>query len=492
YPVRTYATRDDITSPETNFLQWNSRCDDGLLYFVTPRGWSLPYPGPMILDSHGELVWTHHFDNGFGGQAYDFKVQRYQDEEYLTFWLGDDRVRGHGAGYYYMLNSSYAVVHRVGAANGLAADLHEFLITPDGTALMTMYEVVERDVTTLRSFDSNEPNDVDPNGVWDCIFQEIAIDSGRLIFEWRASDYLEINETYHNIESAGTLSDPFDWFHINSIDKDELGNYLISVRYTHSILYIDGVTGDIIWSLGGKSNDFMDVSDGFAINFAWQHDARFHDINTFPNLYTPPPARAGYTTQLLTVASINGTDSDYTVRVIQSYDNPKAVRSSSQGSMQILPQAGDDPKVLVGYGLNAVWTEFEADGTVLCDVHFGAETSWERGDVQSYRVHKFSWKGYPSTHPVAEISDDDEEIYVSWNGATEVVDWILQCSESDTNDELAWEDVVRVRKEGFETVIPISVDIAQSRFLRIIAIGRGERRITHGVSETIDHRVVSD
>ena len=103
YPVRTYATADDIVSPQVNYLQWNERCDDGLLYFLGPRGWSVASPGPMILDGRGDLVWTAHFDNEFGGQAYDFKVQTYQGEQYLTFWLGDDRVRGHGSGSYYMV-----------------------------------------------------------------------------------------------------------------------------------------------------------------------------------------------------------------------------------------------------------------------------------------------------------------------------------------------------------------------------------------------------
>ena len=103
YPIRTYATAEDVESPQTNFLQWNPQCDDGLLYFITPRGWGLPRPGPMILDSHGELVWSKHFDNKFGGQAYDFMVQRYQEQDFLTFWLGDDRVRGHGSGFYYMV-----------------------------------------------------------------------------------------------------------------------------------------------------------------------------------------------------------------------------------------------------------------------------------------------------------------------------------------------------------------------------------------------------
>ena len=103
YPSRAYVTADNIRSPMTNFLQWDPQCNDGLFTFLTPRGHSLPRPGPTILDARGELVWHHYFENSWGGQAYNFLVQKYMGEDHLTFWLGDDRVRGHGAGFYYLV-----------------------------------------------------------------------------------------------------------------------------------------------------------------------------------------------------------------------------------------------------------------------------------------------------------------------------------------------------------------------------------------------------
>jgi hypothetical protein len=104
YPTWSYVTEPDITSPKTNWLKWDAECDDGRLYFISPKGWGLGNPGPMILDWKGDLVWSEHFDNDFGGQAYNFQVQRYQGRDYLTFWTGDDRVRGHGAGSYIMVS----------------------------------------------------------------------------------------------------------------------------------------------------------------------------------------------------------------------------------------------------------------------------------------------------------------------------------------------------------------------------------------------------
>ena len=106
YPERTYVSAKDVKSPETNFLQWDEQYDDGLFTFLTPRGHSLPRPGPVILDGRGELIWGHHFHNSYGGEAYNFLVQQYKGEDVLTFWLGDDRIRGHGSGFYYLVGGS--------------------------------------------------------------------------------------------------------------------------------------------------------------------------------------------------------------------------------------------------------------------------------------------------------------------------------------------------------------------------------------------------
>ena len=106
YPGHTYVTAEGVKAPDTQFVQWTPECDDdGLSYFITPRGHSIPRPGPVILDRRGELIWMKHFENTWGGEAYNFLVQQYKGEDYLTFWLGDDRIRGHGSGFYYLVSN---------------------------------------------------------------------------------------------------------------------------------------------------------------------------------------------------------------------------------------------------------------------------------------------------------------------------------------------------------------------------------------------------
>lgn len=102
YPTQ-HSFSSGLDAPLSTFPYWSPECADDLYYLLTPKGWEVPQPGPMILDSRGEMVWFAHFANEYGGQAYDLRVQRYDGEDYLTFWSGDDSVRGHGAGHYYMV-----------------------------------------------------------------------------------------------------------------------------------------------------------------------------------------------------------------------------------------------------------------------------------------------------------------------------------------------------------------------------------------------------
>src|SRR5918993_973235 len=101
--------------------------------------------GPMILDDNGQMVWF-----GKHPQARDFKLQYYRGRAVLTWWEGAV-VEGHGEGEYVIFDDSYREVRRVRSGSGYHGDLHEFLITPENTALLTAYTPRQR--TCPRSVD---------------------------------------------------------------------------------------------------------------------------------------------------------------------------------------------------------------------------------------------------------------------------------------------------------------------------------------------------
>ncbi len=100
----------------------------------------------MILDRHGGIVW-YSPNTGFpaskGVGRVDLKVQSYQGKPVLTWWEGQI-IRGTGKGQAIIADTSYRTIATVNGGNGLQVDLHEFVISPQDTALVT----ANRPVTT--------------------------------------------------------------------------------------------------------------------------------------------------------------------------------------------------------------------------------------------------------------------------------------------------------------------------------------------------------
>ena len=208
--------------------------------------------GPEIVDDRGRPVW---FDPIPSGEADDFRVQSYRGNPVLTWWQGT----GFGSlsnGTDYIADNSYHVIATVHAGNGLNADGHEFLLTPQGTALITSYHEVPYDLSSVGG-----PQD---GQAVDGVVQEIDVSSGQVIFEWHSLDHVPLADSYQPIDS------PYDYFHVNSVSLDTDGNLLISGRHTWTIYKVDRHSGQIIWRLGGKRSDFSVAANA---QFAWQHDA---------------------------------------------------------------------------------------------------------------------------------------------------------------------------------------------------------------------------
>lgn len=522
YVTQTFKSSPQVTGvPVVNFMEPFTRCDDGSYLLITPRG-NVAESTPMILDVNGSLVWaaTKKY-----GQVYNLQVQSYKGQSYLTFWAGDDTVGGHGVGTHYMLDQQYREQYRIKAANGLGADLHAFTITANDTALISIYDKKFADVESIPGYHRK-------GWIWDSVFQELDLQTGEAIFEWRASDHIDVSKSYHPIGEMEE-SDPRDVYHINSVRKDTLGNFLVSSRYLRAVLYIDGITGKVLWQLGGKDNSFHDLSNGTATTFLGQHDAdiferedkhnhakKTHFITFFNN-----NADWDNTTDIQSKgARIEISLDDMTARLdlslstSNSTSTTRPILSSSQGSYQTLPNG----HIVLGYGFNAAMAEFSETGELLCSMLFQPSSRFDTGDVQSYRNLRFNWTGFPrdtkpslvgefdgssSSSSSSSSSEGDVKLYMSWNGATEVSKWLLEGFENNNNEEEEKETTERrkrpsrtnhsknsvekislVAKEGFETISRISSKAIshKTRFVRVAALDRDDNVL--GTSDLMDLR----
>ena len=389
--VHNFRTRPDLRPPIVEVVHPANGTADGYL-FITP----LSGPGQrgvQMLDDQGNVVWFHPVTPK---AALNFRAQTYKGEPVLTWWEGK-AVQGLGTGTCVILDQSYRVIARFRAGHNRPADLHEFLITPHDTALVTSNEVRTMDLSSIGGA-SSWP-------VVGSVIQELEIPSARVLFDWHSLDHVALDESHQ------TIGPQYDYFHANSIDVDGRGDLLISARNTWALYKVSRKTGEVIWRLGGKKSDF---SMGPGTVFAWQHDARFHEhgglITLFDDGAEPkvePQSRA--LEIVLDTARMHAS-------LRREYTHRPSLLATHTGSAQLLPNGN----MLVGWGSERYFTEFAPNGAVRFDARlprFG----------QTYRALRFPWVGKPTLPPVlvTRPSPSGRVAYVSWNGATEVASWQL-------------------------------------------------------------------
>jgi len=347
------------------------------------------------------------------------------------------------------MNKNYQLVKNFTAVGSTLGDVHEFMITKNDTALVTVYVRTPWDLSAF-GFDGQ-------GFIYDGVFQEIDLATGRLLFEWRASEHIDVADNDHGRGKHGGDDRPWDCYHLNSVEKDDRGNYLVSIRHTSTIYYLDGRTGDIIWRLGRGKSDFTDLSRSRASDFYGQHHARFHDDGNSITLFD----NGNYITKSRGMKV--GLDFvNMTATLLVSMDSPEGWYSATRGSVTILPETGH---FLVGYGSAPAFTEYSSDGQeALCDYQFGALHSnpsdssalTDKG-VASYRVYRKTWQGFPLTSPDVVFNEPESKVFVSWNGATELRRWRLEGVRNGGGSE-AWEDVAAWERTAFETNATVRVN----------------------------------
>ena len=457
--VLHFVSRPDLTPPALTIANYGATGASDPPYFIlTPSGYPRAGPGTpglMILDRHGGIVW-YSPNTGFpasqGMARVDLKVQSYQGRPVLTWWEG--RItRGTGEGKAIIADTSYRTIATVSAGDGLQADLHEFVISPQDTALVTAYRPVTTDLSPM----GGPAQGVALSGV----VQEIDIPTGQVLFEWSSIDYVPVTDTYVPF-SGGTTAAPFDYVHINSISIAPDGNLLVSARNTSTVYKVNRSTGQVAWQLGGRRSSF---TMGPGATFWFQHHVLSQGQDTlsiFDDGGAPPKEPQSRAILLsLDIGAMRAT-------LRRSYAHPAGLAAANQGSMQVLA----DGEVIVGWGNLPYFSQFTANGTLILDGQFPI------GD-QSYRAFTAAWTGHPTDKPAAAARVNPaggSVVYASWNGATEVSSWTVLAGK--TADALA--KVGSQPRGGFETVITVS---SEGPYFAVTAQGAGNNVL--GQSATV-------
>ena len=383
--------------------------------------------GGMIVDDAGEPYWFH--PSPLDRTVMGLRVQTYKRAPVLTWYEG--KTPPAYGGVFVIADSSYREIARIKGANGYEGDVHEFVITSRGTALIAIYNEVVVDLTPFGGAPGSR--------VVEGIVQELSLPKGRLLFEWHSLAHVPFDESYM---TAVTPQGNIDYFHLNSIGVDTDGNLIVSARNTSTIYKLDRKSGQVIWRLGGKKSDFQ---QGPGAQFEFQHDARRHADGTltlFDN-GASAPGPAGAVETMSRPIRLELETSAMTARLVGEYLPPTPRLAFAMGNLQQLPNGG----AFVGWGTDGSFSELGPDGTTRLDARFAAGTA-------TYRAFRHEWHGRPRTLPsvvVAADANGSPTAYVSWNGATDVAEWRLRTGASPTTLKA----VAVARRTGFETAIPV-------------------------------------
>ena len=400
--------------------------------------------GPMILDEHGGLIWFKSISPA-GARAANFQVQQYEGQSVLTWWQDPLIAHGSSTAGDVIANSAYQEIAIVRAGNGYQPDLHEFQITPEGTALITVYDAIDCNLSAVGG----------PayGAVADTLLQEIDLRTGLVMYEWHSLDHVSLQSSYSSARPT-SRTEPFDYFHINSIDVEQDGDLLVDSRDTWAAYDVDANTGEVRWQLGGKHSSF---ALGAGAGTAWQHDAieqpdgaiTFFDNGAFPRVHSQSRA-----------IEVALDPTSMTARLVRSYVHENPLLAGSQGNLQVLA----DGDWVVGWGQAGYFSEVTPGGQVLFNAHL--PYGWE-----SYRAFVLPWSGHPPQPPALAVTagpHGGSVAYASWNGASEVASWKVLTGSSPTTLSAQ----AGAPRSGFETAIALA-GVGAGSYVAVQALDAG-------------------
>lgn len=463
-----FRSRPDLAVPRLNITVAANNTAPGYLFLAPFSGFvdhgvtrGPRQAAPYIYTDAGDLVWSGY--TYFSIWAANFQAGRYHGEDILFAFEGDHNPNyGHGHGHVTFLDRHYDTVKEVRAGNHRLLDKHEFHIVDERTALVQIYHPVPRDLSEFAS-------DAAQQWIIDAQFQEIDIATGDVLFEWSALDHVSPSESLLPPDDgeAGhgyNSSDAWDYFHINAVDKDANGDYIISARHTAALYKIDGRTGDIVYKFGGlpaiKPSSFSNT-DNFT--FAFQHHARFLSrsddgtkevISFYDNSAHGTENNDGNVVDYNKYSSAKIVELDtetWTAKLLFLGVAPDGVLSKSQGNTQVLANGN----VLIGTGSAGSVAEFDPAGNVIFAAYLDSGVHGNR--VQNYRAFRYEWTGIPR-EKIAVFSeltaDGSTVVYVSWNGDTRTRTWKFFLVKHGKKHYLG-----KAPKSGFETTFYVDTDV---------------------------------
>jgi hypothetical protein len=414
----------------------------------------------MILDNTGFPKFFQKVTQNYN--ADDFKMQ---PNGLLTYF---QRITNS----YLAMDNTYTHVDSFTCGNGYVTDSHGLQLLDNGHALLMSYDPQVVDMSEIVEGGNPEAR------VIGFIIQELDT-SKNVVFQWRSWDHFEITDAI----GLDLTRRRVDYVHGNAVEPDLDGNILISCRHMSEITKIDRATGDIIWRMGGKNNQFTFVNDpDHPDGFSYPHDCRIIDngnLTVFDNGNHHEPQHSRGVEYEIDDVNMTAT------RVWEFRDDPDLF-APFVGNTQRLPNGN----TMIGHG--GTWpsaTEVTPDGKKVW-----AFTMPE--GQNAYRVFRFPWNGKAAaptawtdttTHPdelhigFVKFGDENVKAYRVYRGASpETMEMIGETPEHTMRvrdfaaEEMMYFRVTALDDKGAESpqsnlvaVAPVFADVVYDAIVRV-------------------------
>ena len=303
----------------------------------------------MILENDGSPFFQRKLD----AQALDFKMQ---PDGRLTYFDGKAKA-------FYALDARFAVVDSFRCGNGYGTDGHDLVLLPNGHALLMSYDPELVDLTPLKM-------GLEFGVAIGLIVQELDQQKS-VVFQWRSWDHFKITDSIGRVSTGGGL----DYVHGNSIDADPDGNIIISCRHMSEVTKISRTTGEILWRLGGKNNQFTFINDPFAIS-------RQHAAKLLPNGHLVMFDNGNFRLPSFSRAVEYAIDeTQKTATLVWQYRLSPDAFGTAFGYVQRFSNGN----TLISWGnTTPTLTEVAPDGSIVSELTFDP-------GIATYRAFRFEW-----------------------------------------------------------------------------------------------------
>ena len=368
-----------------------------------------PYPGKIFIHSMSEYMsildtslnyyWVINNNN----KGMDFKYNNSK----LSFF--HKPYYGSSEAYWIIADHNMTEIDSIQCTQGLT-DYHDMVITDNNTYILQSYNNEVIDLTSIGGSEFEVVSAI-------LRIQEFDFNHN-LIFDWYASDHLNIYD-YENNLFIGNIPGQIEWMHGNSIEVDYDNNLIISNRKSSEIIKIDRYTGDVIWIMGGPTNEFIILNDPLN-GVSWQHNvSRLENGNILifdnGNYHTPHTSR---------VVEYQIDEENKIATLVWEYQNPYDYKSKAMGSAQRLSNGNTlinwGTIQIDGFNIGANIMEVDYDKNIVLEIQYDT--------YQSYKVTK---SDFEFNIPMG-IGDTNLDHSLNIQDIIYAVNYVLNNNDGDT------------------------------------------------------------